>query len=297
MTKKRSNIMLCYPLEERRLIEPKFGWTGNFPIICQPKLDGVRCRAICNGTQAPVLLSSTETIIKSVPHINDAIRQQGLDEELDGELYIHGEDFETINSIVSRTINIHEDYDKIEFHIFDIVSEAPQLQRLAYLTNYCNFKTLPIEVVQNRLAYSFQDIMRIYEEFLDLGYEGIIVRHKLAPYIRRRSTYVLKFKAKKEDIYKIVGYKEEISIEGKPKNRLGAIICIGNDIDEFSVGSGLNDETRVSLWKDKEALVGKYLKVAYQSITAKKGVPRFPIFMEVIDYGRALERDPQISIL
>ena len=43
MIKKRSGIMLCYPLEERRLINPKFQWANNFPVIVQPKLDGIRC--------------------------------------------------------------------------------------------------------------------------------------------------------------------------------------------------------------------------------------------------------------
>ena len=33
-------IMKCYPFEEKRLAE----W--NPPYICQPKYDGVRCRAI-----------------------------------------------------------------------------------------------------------------------------------------------------------------------------------------------------------------------------------------------------------
>lgn len=292
--KKRSGIQLCYPLEEKRFTNPRFGWS--FPVIVQPKLDGVRCRALCNGAQNPVLLSSTETIIKSVPHINDSLLQRCLHMELDGELYIHGESFETINGIVSRTINIHDDHEKIKFYIFDIINDKSQLERTSFLVNSFGSWS-DIEIVPSKLAFSFSEIITLYESFLDAGYEGIIVRHKLAPYIRKRSTFILKFKAKKEDIYKIVGYKEEISIEGKPKNRLGAIICIGNDIDEFSVGSGLNDDTRVKLWKERETLAGKYLKIAYQSITTKKGVPRFPIFMEVIDYGRALERDPQISIL
>ncbi len=292
--KKRTNIMLCYPLEEKRLLEPKFNWS--FPVICQPKLDGVRCRALCNGSQDPVLLSSTETIIKSVPHINEALGQQDLHAELDGELYIHGESFETINGIVSRTINIHEDYYKIKLYVFDTVSEASQLERLVYLNSYCSFKSLPIKVVQNSLAYSFQDIMRVYEEFLSDGYEGIIVRHRLAPYIRRRSTFVLKFKPKKSDIYKITGFHRMLDKNGFPKNLLGALTCTSDEGTEFSVGSGMSEEFRNYYWKNAPDLLGKYCKISYQHMTSK-GSPRFPIFVSILNENPEETLDIETGIL
>lgn len=294
--KKRSGIQLCYPLEERRLTDPKFGWAQNFPVICQPKLDGVRCRALCNGTQAPVLLSSTETQIESVPHINDAIRQQCLHGELDGELYIHGENFETINGIVSRTVNIHEDYDKIKLYVFDVISGASQLERLVYLELHCNFKSLPIKVVPYELAYSFQDIMSIYEKFLDLEYEGIIVRHKLAPYVRKRSTYVLKFKPKKSDVYKIVGVKQMIGREGLPKPLIGALICTSDEGTEFSVGSGMNERFRKYHYHVPQDLIGRYCKISYQHMTAK-GSPRFPIFVSILDENPEEDLDIETGVL
>lgn len=289
--KKRSEVLLCYPLEQRRLIEPKFNW--RFPVLTQPKLDGVRCRAVCNGKNV-VLLSSTCAIISSVPHIVEKLQSMNLYVELDGELYIHGESFETINSIVSRTVNLHESHQNILFHIFDLISDEDQLTRILSLRSLKNLDW-PLEIVTTLLAKDFSEILVRYEEFLADGYEGIIVRHRLAPYIRRRSTFVMKFKPKKSDIYKITGYKEEVSIAGDPKDRLGALICMGNDMDEFSVGSGFDHDARVKLWQERETLVGRYVKVAYQSITTKKGVPRFPIFLSVLTENPELESESETN--
>ena len=283
MIKKRAGIMLCYPFEERRLTNPKFQWANNFPVIVQPKLNGIRCRAICKGHLNPVLLSSTESIIKSVPHINDALKQNCMHRELDGELYIHGESFETINSIVSRTINIHDDYSNMEFHIFDTVTKAPQLERLADLKRNCSFEGLPIKLVTCDIANSFKEIMNSYEKFLDLGYEGIIVRHKLSTYVRKRSSFILKFKPKKSDIYKIVGTTQMIS-KDKSKLLLGSIICTSDEGTVFSVGSGMNDSFRAYYYKNPSELIDKYCKISYQNMSAKQ-VPVFPIFVSILDHN------------
>ena len=93
-TNKRKGIMLCYPFEERRINEPKFGWS--FPVIVQPKLDGERCRAIITGDSV-VLLSSEENEITGTPHIIEGIKSQLIKNcELDGELYCHRMDFSNI---------------------------------------------------------------------------------------------------------------------------------------------------------------------------------------------------------
>lgn len=289
--KKRSGIQLCYPLEERRLTEPKFGWSQNFPVLCQPKLDGVRCRALCTSNNPTLLLSSTESIITSVPHVNKALDRLNITIELDGELYIHGESFETINGIVSRTVNLHEESLSTHYHIFDIVSNKSQLERLVELKSLKNLDW-PIEIVPAEIAYTFQDIMKIYEKFLSLNYEGIIVRHRLANYIRRRSMFILKFKPKKSDVYKITGWEQMSNKDGFPMDLLGALICTSDEGSSFSVGSGMTTDFRFEAWKDPQALVGRYCKISYQNITPK-GSPRFPIFTSILDENP--EEEPEFS--
>jgi len=278
----RRGIMLCYPFEEKRLAK----WKP--PYIVQPKYDGERCRAVdisaSNESPRYILLSSQENPFFSVPHIIKAMSKLGIKDELDGELYCHGMSFEQIHSIVSRTVNLHPDHEQIKFHVFDYVSEDQQMIRISDLTKIIPEKAnlFPITRAPFYICENLEDIMRVYDLLLNKGYEGIIVRHLEAPYVRKRSTYIMKFKPKKEDIYDIVGYKEEIDKDRNPKDRLGAIICTSDEGTIFSVGSGLTDGDRESLWASRECLKGKRVKVQYQHITSGKGVPRFPVFLEVI---------------
>ena len=286
-------IMKAYPFEEKRLAK----WEP--PFIVQPKYDGVRCRAVPIQTGVSdtyMLLSSEENVIHSVPHINQALTDLYLQSELDGELYCHGMSFEEIVSITSRTVNVHSDYSKVQFHIFDIINELPQMKRQILVDNLRDMHP-NLQIAPFWICTSLDDIMKTYDHLIKLGYEGIIVRNIHAPYERKRSTMVMKLKPKKSDIYKILGYQEEISVCGVPKGRLGALLCVGSDGTKFKVGSGFNEDDRIKLWDEKESLSGKYAKISYQHITASGKVPRFPIFTEIIDYDRAMEDDPSISSL
>lgn len=274
---KRSGIMLAYPFEEKRLAK----WKP--PYIVQPKLDGERCRAMPRSGGGYDLLSSEGNVFISVPHINEALSKSGLwPHKLDGELYRHGMAFEDIHSIVSRTVNLHPDYKEMEYHIFDIVNDHPQIERLSILSEHITVSNPIIKRVTESVPDNFTKLMKRYDDLINEGYEGMVVRHWLAPYVPRRSTFMMKFKPKKDDYYKITGFKEEVSIHGEPKGRLGAVEC-ESDGQVFSVGSGLTDELRETLWNCRDTLPGKLLHVAYQHITSGKGVPRFPVFLEVVE--------------
>ena len=104
----------------------------------------------------------------------------------------------------------------------------------------------------------------------------------LAPYVRKRSTWVMKFKPKKEDSYEIIGYQEEISKDGIPKDRLGALVCKSGDGNTFNVGTGFDELTREALWYCKEDLIGSTARVQYQHLTSGNKVPRFPVFVEIV---------------
>ena len=246
---KRAGSMLAYPFEEKRLAK----WSS--PYVVQPKLDGVRCRAVwADELNSYVLLSSTQHQIVSVPHIVAALNKSGLTTELDGELYCHGMSFEDIYSRTARTVNEHLDGEAIEFHIFDIITEGSQLARMTWL--YAHVFEQPLVAVPFKLCSDLDEIMNHYVQILNKGFEGIIVRHIDAPYKRARSTFMMKFKPKKEDYYNVLGSVEEVDKYGKPKGSLGALICAGNDGTEFRVGSGFNQDQRQKLWIERENLPG-----------------------------------------
>lgn len=276
-------IMKAYPFEEKRLAK----WQP--PYIVQPKYDGFRCRAIPIETgiqkDSYIFLSSEENIFYSVPHLNEVFRRIGLRAELDGELYNHQMylegGFDLILSVCSRTVNIHPRSQEIQFHLFDIVNSEPQMRRIL-LIDALRGLTPWIQVAPFWLCENLKDVLNAYDKIIELGYEGIIVRHFQGPYQKKRSTMVMKFKPKKDDHYKIVGWKEEYSNEGVAKGCLGALVCESGDGDTFSVGTGFSDDQRVSLWRIREELLGMYAHVQYQHLTAGRKVPRHSVFVEVV---------------
>ena len=279
----RTGIMLAYPFEEKRLLK----WQP--PYIVQPKYDGERCRAVPIGEGKHLLLSSQENPFFSVPHIVEALEHLQTDLELDGELYCHGLPFEDIHSIVGRTKNLHPHHQMIKYHVFDYISNEPQgvrllkLRRLVMESKYNFPKHNFIEVAPYYICNNFDAVIDAYNRILENGYEGIIVRHLNAPYVRKRSTLMMKFKPKQEDVYEITGVVEEVSIQGEAKNSLGAFICCGEDRTPFKVGTGFTREQRRAYYERKEVLVGKMVRVSYQTLTSGKKVPRFPVFIEVIE--------------
>jgi ATP-dependent DNA ligase len=277
-SQRRSGIMLAYPFEEKRLAK----WAP--PYLVQPKLDGERCRAVLrNGSVT--LFSSEENEILSVPHITRTLETSlnGLpDMELDGELYSHGLNLQEIHSIVSRKVDLHPNFESMNYHIFDLVQDGPTVQRITKL-----YALPPIEFVYKvpfQICHNFDQVMAQLEWSMSEGFEGIIVRHIEAPYIRRRSIYMMKFKPRREDVYEIIGSVEEISQDGVPKNSLGALICRSPEspTELFNVGTGFTRDDRLRLWESRESLPGNFVRVKYQHLTSLRGVPRSAVYAELV---------------
>jgi ATP-dependent DNA ligase len=274
----RTGIMLCYPFTEDRLKK----WP--VPYIIQPKLDGDRCRAIFDEYGRVTLLSSEENIITSAPHIIEQLEDMHLHNiELDGELFSPSLRHQAIRSIVGRTVNIHPDFETLEYHIFDIVNSDNQARRCQTLIDTVK-ESDNVKIVQTNIADNMSDIMSWLEKYMSEGKEGIIVRHLLSPYVRKRSTLIMKFKPWKEDYYIITGFEEEIDKYGTPKDSLGALWLRSNMEEPFKVGSGsfLTRDNRIHLWSIKEQLVGKVAHIRYQKLT-DRSVPNPGILVDIIN--------------
>lgn len=278
---KRVGIQLCYPFEERRILK----WSP--PWLVQPKLDGERARLLVEpgrgGLNRCLLLSSSEDLITSVPHILEAALRlpQG---EYDGELYVHGLNQNQIHSIVSRKVSLHPDSHKVEFHIFDLISEAPQYERLRTLHTIPNWPSC-FKKVLTTVCDDLKSLYSLYDRFISEGYEGFVVRNLDAPYLRRRATHMLKFKPKKTDLYPIWDAEEAISESGDPLSMIGAFVCQDIDGTTFKVGAGhLSHTQRHSLWEEFKdtGLKGASLEVEYQTLSTRNRVPLFSRALTVL---------------
>lgn len=279
---RRKGIMLCYPLEWKRLQS----WTVP-DVYYQPKLDGLRCIAQWNRSTESYQLLTSEGNELDLPHISEELTSRVLQNnmtrmDLDGEIYKHGWPFEQIISAAKRLR--HPEAYLLDYHIFDCkIPEIPFETRHRALLNEVELEEGPIKLVATHLADKSL-CYKMLSEVSSQGYEGIIVRHPRNIYVEKRSNSILKFKPKRSDEYLIIGTKEETSIDGEPKGTLGALEVTDPEGNVFSVGSGFTKEQRKNLWAIREHLTGNVAVVAYQAKT-NKGVPRFPVIIEVKNYN------------
>lgn len=273
---RRKDVMLCYPFEEKRL----YKW--GFPVLVQPKLDGVRCRTHIMGFGISVV-SSEGRHFMDMPAVEGARALTTISGfPVDGELCSDELTFEEIVSITSRTVNRHEHENKVYFNAFDIINTEPQAFRLLRLSKYTGIQDdYNVRIVPTRKAYSLEEVLFSMEQFVDEGYEGIIVRQPSGLYKPRRSTNIMKFKPHKTGLFSITGMNEEVSKEGCLKGTLGALVCKTDDGKQFNVGSGFTRGERKDIWNKLTDFDNYLVEVKYQHTTLG-GVPRFPVFSKLI---------------
>ena len=276
MKNQRTGCELYYPFERERLEGPSRKAWNSWPVLVMPKLDGDRCRR-CPDEK--VLLSSTEEIIYSMQHITDELNRLSPPFETDGELYRHGWEWAKINGIVSRTVNFSRESNLVEYHLFNVATddaEQSQLKRTVELQKWFTENVSPgspLKLVPTTPCYSHDQVMDCLNSFMALGYEGFIVHHAEAPYMRRRTTLGMKFKPKKRDDYTVIAVTEEQDKDGNGKDQLGCVTCTADSGDTFNVYSGFTADLRKQLWTIRDELPGRTLTVHYQSINPS-GSPR-----------------------
>lgn len=266
----------------------------SFPAYIQRKYDGIRCIAYLKNNN--VILESR----KGIPFQNFGLLKNQLKSLLtqmpqnfyfDGELFTNKLNFE----VISGLIRLHDDkvksedielINKIDYHIYDYIDmsqkDLPYCNRLEYLTTFLDENTNENSLckkVDTILIDKLEDIKLYHQQFIEEGYEGVMVRDLNGPYeINKRSKYLQKYKEFFEEEYKIVGFKDGVSSEA------GLIIfdCITDDGTIFSVRPRGSFEERSVMFKDGNSYINKYLTVIYQEKT-EKNLPRFPVGKSIRD--------------
>lgn len=246
----------------------KHGHKIKYPCYVQPKLDGLRCLATKDG-----LYSRQGKPFKAMAHIADAliiVFSRYPDLILDGELYSHEIDFQSIISGTKRDES-NELTSKIEYHVYDCIeSNKSYKDRLSLLDNVIDVDTKVIKLVQTEYISQEDDVPYWHDKFVEDGYEGIMLRNAAGVYTPDKRSYDLqKVKSFKDDEFKIVAVRPD-------KNQQAVFTCVTQDGTEFDVKPQGDDELRKSyLTQD---LVGKMLTVKFFDYTTSANpVPRFPV--------------------
>lgn len=256
-----------------------------YPVFTQPKLDGVRCIVKRDG-----MWTRNGKKIVSAPHIFEEIapifnRMPNL--VLDGELYNHDlkHDFNKLISLVKKTKPSQQDLDDskalVEYHIYDIPSYgcgfSCRLKGLRVLhtlpTEYC-------KMVDTFHVNNEDELQDKYNDFMELGYEGSMVRTVNSPYENKRSNHLLKMKEFEDAEYEIMGMVEGT---GNFTGKCGGMVFKTDNGTEFNAIPNGDWQYLEHLWNNKQDLIGKQATVKYFNLTPD-GVPRFPKVIAIRDY-------------
>ena len=273
------------------------------------KLDGVRVLAVVSGSSC-TLYSRNGKEFENFPQIAEAILDQrkafqhgrgtGGHFVLDGEIV--GESFQQLMRQAHRKSNAETA--GMVYHIFDIIPldafqeghwNVQQHRRLEWLESARNILSEETNClrIMNGLDVDLDtaqghDIMRRYaENAVAEGFEGIMIKSMDAPYECKRSDFWMKWKPTISVDLNIVGFEEGT---GRNKNRLGAIICEGEDngrLIRVNVGSGLSDSDRDEYWADRSNLLGHLVEVQADAVTQNQDGSyslRFPRFLRFRDF-------------
>ena len=211
---------------------------------------------------------------------------------LDGELYLPGYAVNDINSFVKNPATPF--HDKLQYWCYDIAVEnfsaeyRYELLELNLGNNIINFKTkeehlnnkhqlivLPTEL--NIL--DFNDAVIFRNKYIDLGFEGLILRNEASEYCfgSRKVNHMYKFKRVMDGIFKII----DIIPEGKKRSNLCKFI-LRNDINDATFECTLNapqaEQERILV--SKNSYIGNYL--AYVEYRERSGVRQVPFHAKIV---------------
>ena len=265
-----------------------------YPCYLQSKMDGLRCLA--KRTKDGVeLISRQGKIFNSLPHIEEQLMWLKEGQILDGELYIHGEEFQDIISAIKRDKPSEKSKD-IEYHVYDVINDKEYHERLGFLTEHLLYadsvgvnkiygiEITHIKVVNTYLIQNEKDVWKYHKDITAEGFEGVMLRNVNGPYkINGRSSDLQKVKKFIDMEFEIVGAEEN---RGKQKGQC-TLNCVTKSGKEFGVKPKGSDEQRKQYWIDWKAgkLEGEMLTVRFFSwTTSDDPVPRFPVGLIVRNY-------------
>lgn len=289
-----------------------------FPCYGSVKYDGVR--ALAKKRDGVVTLESRTSQPYDVPHIVEMLTIHMQDGDIwDGELYVHGYALQDITSAVKRTdpqkevdkaqrkidktVFLSEEYElakdeyaeallirdlrpKLEFHIFDVVTDQKFIDRVKLLDELCGIPVVSpcIQITQYLWIADAADMKVKHDEAVNAGYEGLMLRNFCGMYESgKRSADLQKYKEFLDSEFKIVDI-----IEDKQGH---AVFVLENDIINILNGERLlfqcvmgDMNERKHYIENKHLYIGKLLTVKYQSRYKGTMLPQFPVGVAIRDY-------------
>lgn len=209
---------------------------------------------------------------------------------LDGELYIPGYTVNDINSAVkneANPLNKHVQYwcydlaieDTAQYKRFEILDEIlgdfkpDYFEKRQHLNNLYSLIYLPHYTIT-----SDEDAMKFRDQFIDLGFEGLIMRNPVEEYqFGKRNMAMLKYKRATDGKFLIV----DIYPEGEKRDI--PLFKLKNDINsatfEVHINGSFDYQKKFLRDEIKEETIGKYMFVEYGE---RSGVYQLPFHCKTV---------------
>ena len=255
-----------------------------WPAISQTKMDGARCLAFVEDGKAVFLSSSGKEFLgldALGKDVSDAISDGWI---VDGELLVAGSDGKIMsrkegNGILNKSLHgtiSEKEADRVRFVVWDIVTAVEYdrgrgsipywktLQMMQKIFSSCRM----VSVVESREVASRDEAFIHFQQMLNRGEEGTILKNREMVWEGKRSKNCVKFKIIIENTLKVVDMVEGT---GKYRGMLGCAICETSDgLLKVGVGSGFSDDERHALWDAREDLMehGLFLEVKSNGLIA-----------------------------
>lgn len=219
-----------------------------------------------------------------LPAIKEDLLDAMIDEgaKLDGELYIPGQSVNNINSFVKNTTL--PQHTLLQYWCYDISIENmsyaarqkfknENINRLVYtfdtydqhLNNKSQLVLLPDIAIS-----SITDAVRFRDKFINLGFEGLIVRDTAAEYqFGKRNSAMFKYKRVDDAKFKIIN----IIPEGVRINLCKFVLQNDINTEEFECTINADHSRQEYILKNKEKYIGKYAFVEFRERSGIKQVP------------------------
>ena len=202
---------------------------------------------------------------------------------LDGELYYPGATVNEINHYVKDPNCIQNSH--LQYWLYDLaIEDTSQRERIytlsSYFRNYIiEFKSRESHLTNaNPLVYlppyiieDEEDATIYRNQFIDLGFEGLILRNPIAEYqFGKRNLSMIKYKKSTDGKFQII----DIYPEGSKRSDL-PILLLKNDINNATFETHINGsfDYQRNILKNKDLYIGTYVFVEYGERSGVEAVP------------------------
>lgn len=267
-----------------------------FPLLASPKLDGVRA-IVKDG----VVLSRS---LKKIPnlHVQTLFGVSQL-EGMDGELIVGRPVSKTCyTDTVSGVMRVSGE-PSVRFYVFDDITWPERRYDDRRPRIDAAYGEHLVEVGQS-FVHNLDELLKMEQRYLGMGYEGLILRDPNGKYKFGRSTtkegILLKLKRFVDAEFEIIGFEErqkngneattnELGRTKRSSHKenktgrgdLGALV-LKHPAGTFNCGTGFDDVLRAEIWANRDKYLGQLAKVKFFAI-GMKDLPRHPVYLGLRD--------------